>query len=209
MTGYLRRTVPLLAASISLVLVLCVGTADAHGDEGEVSVTHLEQSGPSAVEIEVGIVYAGDEHLAQEARVSAAFTGPGGESVGPVDLVRTGDTTSLYAATVEVPVIGDWTVQVTSIEPDGAASGTVTLVDQPDPTTPEQLPAPVAATPDTEIAADGTEADRTVALDAAPAAQDDSGSNTALIVAAVAVAVLVAGGGLLIARNRRPADPAA
>lgn len=185
------------------------GTAAAHGDEGEVTLTRLEATA-TTVEIEVGIVYEGDGHLAENANVIASLTGPEGAAVGPLQLERTGETTSLYAVSTEVTP-GDWAVQVTSTEPTGEVSGTVTVVDEPVAATDQDPATDATATADDPAVDDG--ADEPVAFDgeaavtgAAPV-QDDGGSNTALIVGLVAAAVVLIGGGVAIARNRRPGEP--
>ena len=136
-----------LLAALALVLVAGTSPAAAHGDEGELTLTKVEQTGPTTVSIEVGIVYEGDGHLAEDAQVSATLTGPDGATVGPVDLTRSGDTTSLYQAAVEVPAQGDWAVAVTSTEPAGEVSGSVTVAAQADTATDDEPSTTIAAVP--------------------------------------------------------------
>jgi len=216
----LRRSAPFLSAPFLLAVAVAAmtfgaGTAAAHGDEGELTLTRLEVTGPTTVEIEVGIVYEGDGHLAENANVTASLTGPEGAAVGPLQLERTGETTSLYAVSTEVTP-GDWAVQVTSTEPTGEVSGTVTVIGGPVAAT-EGNPAPEspanADDPTTDDDDDG--GDEPVAFDgeaavttAAPV-QDDGGSNTALIVGLGAAAVVLIGGAVVLARNRRPGEPVA
>jgi len=209
----LRRSAPFLLAALVAVMTLGAGTAAAHGDEGELTLTRLEAIGPTTVEIEVGIVYEGDGHLAENANVTASLSGPDGAAVGPLQLERTGETTSLYAVSTEVTP-GDWAVQVTSTEPTGEVSSTVTVVDEPVAAT-DQDPAPDATEIPDDPATDEV-SDEPVAFDGDDAAvttaapvQDDGGSNTALIVGLVAAAVVLIGGGVAIARNRRPGEPVA
>ena len=79
----LRPAFALLAALVA-ALALFAAPAGAHSDDGEMTVLRAEQSGPSTIEVEVGIVYA-DQHLAEEARVTATAT-KDGETAGPVTL---------------------------------------------------------------------------------------------------------------------------
>ena len=226
----LRRSAPFLSAPFLLAVAVAAmtfgaGTAAAHGDEGELTLTRLEVTGPTTVEIEVGIVYEGDGHLAENANVTASLTGPEGAAVGPLQLERTGETTSLYAVSTEVTP-GDWAVQVTSTEPTGEVSGTVTVIGgpvgategNPAPESPANADDPTTTTTDDDDddgGGGGGGGDEPVAFDgeaavttAAPV-QDDGGSNTALIVGLGAAAVVLIGGAVVLARNRRPGEPVA
>lgn len=198
-----------LSAVVALVTIVGAGTAGAHGGEGELTVTKVEQTGPTTVAVEVGIVYENDGHLAEDASVSATLTGPDGASVGPVELARTGDTTSLYAASIEVPGPGDWKVAVTSTEPEGSAEGTVAVVADADTST-TAAPSTTEA-PTTAVAEDTTDdSDAAEPLTTTAAAEDDDdGSSTGLIVgASLVLAVLVIGGAVLVARSRAAKDAA-
>lgn len=212
--GPRRSAAPLALLLAVAVVVLGPGAlpAGAHGDEGELTLTRAEQSGPSTVEVEVGIVYANDGHLAQGATVTATLTGPDGATVGPVTLTRTGETTSLYAATVDVTAPGDWSVAVTSTEPTGSTSGSVTVVEgfAPATTTPE---APATTAPP------GTEAPASVAAaDDAPASEEASADgaigdgdgfpSAAIVGASLALFAVVLVGGVLVARRRARAEAA-
>lgn len=188
----------LLLATLALVLAGTTSTAAAHSDEGELELTTFEQTGPRTVEVEVGIVYA-DEHLAEDATVTATLRGPDGATVGPVDLVRTGDTTSLYGATVELPAPGDWSVDVTSTEPTGQVAGAVTLSEQA--TTPSQ---PTASTSTPTTVAPSSLPSEPVAD---PDAEDDSGvSATTVVLACLVLAAIVIGGAFAVARSRGRTD---
>ena len=69
-------------------------------DTGEVTVTRAEQSGPDRIDLEVGIVYGDDGHLAADATVTATLLGPSGDSIGPVTLQRVDPNSSLFAGVV-------------------------------------------------------------------------------------------------------------
>jgi hypothetical protein len=214
-----RRSALLFLAALAIVLVLGTPAAGAHSSDGELTLTKVEQTGPTSVDVEVGIVYANDGHLAEGATVTATLTGPGGATVGPVDLTRTGETTSLYAATVEVSAVGDWTVAVTSTDPTGEVSGSVavaegfagtTTTEAPDAAATDggETPEPVTATDDPdpaeEAAADATEYDGDDGDDG-----DDSGVLTGPVVAAsLALFAVVIVGGVLYARRLGRAEAA-
>lgn len=204
----LRPLFALIAATGASVAVLIVGTgtAGAHGDEGEMTLTRFEQVGPVTVEVEVGIVYEGDGHLAEDAAVSATLAGPDGATVGPVELIRTGENSSLYAASIDVTAPGDWEVEVTSTEPDAEATGRVTVSEQEpastsSPTTPATVDESGATATGDGGSAEG--ADEAAADDSA----DDSGPNLVLVTgASLALAAIVIGGAVLVARRRAGAD---
>lgn len=192
------------------VAVLGVGTlpAGAHGAEGELTLTKVEQNGPTTVEVEVGIVYANDGHLAEDAAVSATLTGPDGATVGPVELTRTGETTSLYAATVDVTAVGEWSVVITSTEPTGSTSGSVTVIEgfAPATTTPDapattaspatEAPAPVAAV---DAATEQASADGAIG-------NGDGFPSATIVGASLALFAVVLIGGALVARRREHAE---
>jgi hypothetical protein len=203
----MRARASILLSVVAVVLVVGSGTAAAHGDEGEMSVTRLEQVGPTTVEVEVGIVYEGDGHLAEDAQVSATLAGPGGASVGPVQLERTGEATSLYVATVEVPAVGEWTATVTSSEPTAEASQAVTVAEQAPATT--KAPATTVADASTTTTEAPAEVDAEPVTATQSAEDEESSSNLALLVgASLVLAVIVIGGAVLVARQRAAKDAA-
>ncbi len=199
------RAVLAVAAASVLLLAVSSGTASAHGDEGELTLTRVEQTAPLAVTVEVGIVYESDDHLAEAATVQATLTGPDGAQVGPTTLVRSGDTTSLYSASIPVPAAGDWNVDVESTEPEGTVAGSVTVTSEAN-TVPPTAEAPL----DTTAAAptDGAVGDAPTAISPTAASDvvGDGGSNTALVAGLAVVAVVVLGGGSALALRRRGRD---
>lgn len=150
-----------LAAVLTTLVVPAPGSA--HSTDGEMTVLAAEPSGPGAVRLEVGIVYASDGHLAEEATVTATLDGPEGAVVGPVDLPRIAG--ARYGAEVPLPAVGTWQVVFTSTGP--AAQGTA-VVDvpaavateppSPDSPTTTTLTSTVPGTSEmSEIAVDGGE----------------------------------------------------
>lgn len=201
-----RTPVLLATAACALVAALAVGagTAGAHDDVGEMTVTSSVQAGPGTVRLEVGLVYENDGHLAEDATVTATLTGPDGATAGPVTLDRVDESSSLYAAEVPVPSTGTWAAQISSTGPTATATAAIEVTDD----------APAAGGPGDdpdETASTMLEADEDEQVfttqsseDAAPAdgAEDEGGSSaTPWIVLAVVVVVLVGGGALVWSRR--------
>ena len=204
----MRPRLLLLLVAITAIVLVGAAPAGAHGDEGELTLTKVEQTGPTTVAIEVGIVYEGDQHLAQDAQVRATLSGPGGATVGPVELTRTGSDTSLYAATVEVPGAGDWSVAVTSTEPSGEVSGSVTVTEQSGTSTTEATTTSEATTT-TEPAGGDEPAAITTTQEQVVEDDDEGGTSPAVILGACLVlAGIVIGGAVLVARSRGRRDDA-
>ena len=202
----------LLAAVAAVTLFVGVGTASAHGDEGELIITKLEQVGPTTLSIEAGVVYEGDGHLAEDATVTATMSGPGGATVGPVQLTRTGESTSLYAATVEVPATGDWTVEVSSTEPTAQATQAVAVTEQAATASSTTAPTTGGDTADSDatITTGAQELDAEPVTTTADAEEDEASSpNLTLIVgASLVLFAIVMVGAVLVARQRAAKDAA-
>lgn len=194
------------AVLILTIAALLVGAAPAaaHGDEGVMEITRLEQLGNDQIDLEVGIVYDNDGHQAEDANVSATFSGPDGASVGPVLLDQVRPGASLYSTTVQVPTGGTWTVLVDSTGPSASAAGELAVDTDTLITATTQAPEPTEETTD-DTTDDGVEAGADVTADAATAADDaeDAGSATTLI--AIAAAVLMVGVGAVLILRRRSA----
>lgn len=212
-----RRLLLLVACALVLApLVASVGTASAHDDKGVMEVTQATQTGPSTVHLEVGVVYEGDGHLAQDAVVTATLTGPDGTTVGPVELAAVSETSSLYAADIEVGGTGSWAATVSSTEPTASATTAIEVAATPatDATGSTDTASTLLEGEDDQVfTANGAEdgagddaADEYIdqaASDADDAA--DSGNSTLFIVLAVAAVALIGGGGLFVyLRRDRP-----
>lgn len=185
------------AAVLGLAWMATAAPALAHGDEGEMAVTVVEQTGPATVHVEVGITYANDDDLAQDATVSATLAAPDGTTVGPVPLTLVDESSSKYGAEVEVPSPGTWSVAVTSTEPEAEASGTVEVsADAPATSTTSASSASSAGTPTSSDEAGSDAA-------AAPAEDDDESSSGGLVLPLVVIgAVVAAVVGYAVARKR-------
>lgn len=208
LAGHVIRVPAKLLAGLAIVMTLTVGAdlAGAHGDTGEVTVTRAEQSGPDRIDLEVGIVYGDDGHIAADATVTATLLGPSGDSIGPVTLQRVDPNSSLFAGEVEVSGPGSWTVQIDSANPEGATSAEVdVLQDAAGDTTTTEAPASTEAPANTEAPAT-TEAPVDGAADEPLDAVADDGSTGGddrwlLIGAAVAAVALVGIVTLALRRN--------
>lgn len=173
----------LFAAVVAMLgLVVTAAPAGAHGDEGEMTVLAVEPAAePNTVRLEIGLVYANDDELAEEATVTAMLTGPSGESVGPVSLPRI--TGSRYGAEAAVPVPGSWTVVITSTGPDTESEPQVVDVAAEAPTTSTIIEAPESSNPMVPNASGAS---------ATEAESDDSSPLVIIVVIAVAVILVVA-----------------
>ncbi len=204
-----RPTTKLLLAFATTILCLGAGagTALAHDETGTMSITRAEQSGPTSVLVEVGIVFAGDGHLAEDATVSATLD-DGTTSVGSIPLQHGEAGTSLYSATIDVPSAGTWAIEVTSTDPNASATGSVTVSDSPAPTTTASTT--TTTTTEDQTAEQPTSAPPGGSDDITPltaANQDDGGvSPTVVIVACLVLAAAVIGGAFLVARQRSRKD---
>lgn len=129
--------IPLAVIASLTALLVFVPTASAHGGEGEVQLTKAEQTGPTSVLIQAGVLYISDGHLAETATVSATLTGPSDQTLGPIPLssMRSADTqsvgteNSLYEANIDLPAAGEWSVALSSQNPSAEASGEFFLVE--------------------------------------------------------------------------------
>jgi len=198
-----RRLIFLIVAmAAALGVAVTPDIAGAHGDEGEMTVTAIEERGTNRVFLGVGIKYTNDAELAQDAHVIAVATGPGGAALPAVDLPRISG--ARYEATITVPSAGTWTFTITSVEPNATATATIDIAAAATTTSPTASTAPPttgapstgATTPSTTPPSSGTED-----------AQDTDGSpSKAPLIAAVAtVGLLVLAGAIAFARSRRTA----
>lgn len=197
----------LLVAMVSAVLGT-PGTADAHGDEGDMEVLVAEATGSREISVEVGIVYVGDEDLATEAAVTVTARDEAGTSIGPFDVPNT--TGAKYATSFDVPGEGPWILTITSTNPDAQQAIEVAM-DLPVDTSP-----PTTGVPDATTSAPGetttSEATVDTATDPGENASDSSGDDDDNRLAIfVVVLVLVAGGVAFatIVLRGRAADAAA
>lgn len=176
-----------------LALVAAPSLAGAHGDDGEMSITTLEQVGADVVRIEAGIVYANDEDLAVDATVTATLTGTDGRVVGPITLEREAGESALYVGEATVPSPGTWEVAVSSTSPSASATGTIDVT-ATTPTT-NATSTTAAPAPSTTVESPGT----TAAPGDDTAADDDESSGVpvlAVVLGALIVLGLVAAAAL-------------
>jgi hypothetical protein len=171
-----------LTVALAAVFIAFLGAgahpASAHGDEGEIRETVVDQSGTNTVRVQIGLLYANDGDPAEDATATVMLAGPAGETVGPVTMPKT--TGSRYAAEIEVPTTGTWSVAITTVEPEAEATATIEVTDQRAATT----------TADTAPGPEGG----IVPQDPPPAvpglAEDDDSFPWVVVIAAVIVAVV-------------------
>jgi hypothetical protein len=107
------------------VLVLLARPAAAHGPQGTMTLLRAEQTAPDRAEIEVGLVYANDADVAEDATVAVTLIAPDGRTVGPMPVLHVRG--ARYLAAVEVPVAGSWSFTVSSMTPVASVTGTVDI----------------------------------------------------------------------------------
>lgn len=210
----LRRLLAGTVAALATLALFAVAApgASAHGDEGDMELTRLEQTGPNRVEVEVGIVYSNDGHLAEGATVTATLTRDDGTAVGPVDLPRRGEGSSLYGASVDLPAPGQWALSVTSTEPDAEVEGALVVDQAPEPSATgngngaEVDENALPNDPDLEPELQEPTSGSSIVEDAA-VATDDGGLPMPLVIGGVAA--VIAGVGSWLFRRRQAAQDAA
>jgi hypothetical protein len=190
------RAAALAAALTALVLALSTGPAAAHGDEGQMTVVDATESAPMTISVEVGLVHADDQHLAEEAEVwvqaSSADT-----QLERVGLTRTGEGSAVYAGQISVPSPGEWTLSFESTDPAATAQASVSVAEAaPESTTSTAAP---TTSPPTTSATD-TDSEPTAAQDDED--EDDGLSSVVIALGVIGVLVLVAAG-VAVAQRRR------
>ena len=209
-----RRALRLSTLAVVAAAAVSWGTvapAAAHDDTGKMTVTQSEQSAPLTVQLEVGLEYSGDGHLAEDATVQAVLTGPDGATVGPVAMERVAADSALYSAQVEVPAPGTWAAQISSTDPTATAAAAIEV--QPEQITPADGDGSDVSTPSTLLDEDDEQIFTTQGAvedessDEAAAADSEDGSSAALWIVLAVVAVVALGGGALVVflRRGRPA----
>jgi hypothetical protein len=198
----------LLTAVLALgITVVGASAASAHGEEGVMEVLTAEVAAPMEVSVEVGVLYANDDDLAEEATVTVVATGADGTSVGPVDVPRRED--AVYATTFAVPTAGSWSLAFTSTGPTATATAEVEVTEDVTTTAAPTTDSPSTAAPTTEPTDSATS--DTAGSDGdgeqAAAGEDDEESNVLPLVI-VALVVLAVGTALvLFARSRGARSP--
>jgi hypothetical protein len=193
-TSAFPRPRVLLAVPAALLLTLLLATpAGAHGAAGKMTVLRAEQKAPTTAEIEVGLLYANDSEVAEEATVTVTAISPTGGIAGPVTAVRE-SSSSRYLATVELTALGTWSFTVNAANPAAQVTGSVEMA--PPATTTTAAPVTTAVPVTTAAPAP------VINPAPAPPAEPDSGGLSGGALAGVIVALVVVGVLALGARAR-------
>lgn len=181
-----RSSRAVLVAALALAgLALTAQPAAAHGDAAVLAV-EAQDLIPAGVHLEVSARYENDDELVADAVIAVTGTGPGGETLAATPLTAVPDTEGLYAADLDLPAPGVWTLQVRATEPEGAIDVSVSV--------PAETTTTVAETTTTAASATTTPEE----------AEDSDGSSSALpLVIGGVVLVAVAAGGVVLVRRRR------
>ena len=191
------RAAALVVAATTVLLALVAGPASAHSDEGEMTVVSATESAPMTISVEVGLVYAGDQHLAEEAEVWVDASTEGTQ-LEPVRLTRSGEGSSVYSAQFPVPAAGEWNLSFESTDPAATTQATVTVQGQAVETT---TTSPTTAPSTTAPAID--DGDTAVDADAASDSEEDDGLSAVVIALAVVGVLVLAAAGFALAQRRR------
>ena len=193
------RAARVFAAALVVTLgaaAVAAAPAAAHSDDGEMTVTRADATGDTTVEIEVGIVYTNDDDLATEATVTATATISTGATVGPIDVPNTND--ALYAATIELPEAGVWTVSLSATDPTASATAEVDTT----AVTPTTTAAPTTSMtrgPTTTVSAAKAPSPQA----ASAPEQDDSSAIPPALIAVIAIIIIAVGGAAFAYAQRR------
>jgi cobalamin biosynthesis Mg chelatase CobN len=189
-----------LFTALASVLAATAAPAGAHGEEGEMTVVRAEQTAPLTIAIDVGLVHADDDHLAEDAEVWVDASTEG-SALEPVGLRREGEGSAVYSGEIQVPVAGEWTLRVESSGPDATTTATVTVT-EPAAGAPDDDPATTTTAADAGTGADTGE-DAAATTDAGT--EDDGDVSVVLVVLAVLALIVVGLAGYAAYRRRNPA----
>jgi hypothetical protein len=120
---------PLVAAWVGLWavwLTLTSPSALAHGEDGYFDDVSVTTSPTLELAVDALLRYENDDDPAPGATVTLVAEHADGDVVGPVPM-RPGEETGRYAATATLPRSGEWTLRLTSLEPDGLLRRTTTV----------------------------------------------------------------------------------
>ncbi|MBL8778326.1 MAG: hypothetical protein JNK12_20475 [Acidimicrobiales bacterium] len=186
-----------VAAAIVVAFVALGGPASpasAHEGGGTIAVDTAEPTDDGAIRYVVRLTWNNDGHPAAAGltTITAVAVGADGSALTPVTLEPLDD--GRFAATVEFPDPGDWTVRFTAVSPEA----TLERPQQVDPSPTTTLsPAPTtsaseAPAPTTTATPDGEDED-----------EDGDASKAGTVVFVVVLVIFVAGAVLLGIRMRR------
>lgn len=188
MTPTTRRILVALVAAfvVAMLVASATGVAGAHNETGEVAVEVTPApDDPSTITIRTRITYTDDGHPVEEGAVVSYVVTPTGGDDRPAfqgDMARVGD--GQYEATVTIEASGDYTVVVTSENPEGSATVAHTIEATPTTTT--------------TVAPSGDDASD----DADENDSDEVATNWVIVIAGL-VFLMVVGGLIVVAVRRR------
>lgn len=189
-----------LASLLCLTAVVALAApAGAHSNEGEMTVTRAEESGPLTISVDVGVLYA-DGHLAEDAEVYVDASTKG-TNLDPVRMERKGEGSSVYSAEIRVPSPGEWSLTIESTNPIASATHTVDVTDSPPPIPTSTIAPTTTAAAEKESTTTSSAVTGNEGEESASTTQDE-GSSTGLLIGVVVAAVVVIGGVVFVLRQR-------
>lgn len=195
-----RQRFAFMALAVTLALLGPISAASAHEGGGTITVESSDPTGSAAVRYVVRLIWNNDGHpaAAADTTLTAVPVGTDGTAQTPVTLEPVDDD-GRFAATVEFPSPGAWTVRFTAITPEA----NLEVPQQIDPPPPSTTSTAAPTTTSSEVATPAaTEAE-------APSDDEDAdGTSNAGTVVFVAVLLVLAGAALLLGRRLRQRRPA-
>lgn len=182
-----RRRSTLVVLAIGFVLLAPVSSVAAHEGGGTISVESADPASDASVRYVVRLIWDNDGHpaAAADTTMTAVAVGDDGSTQTPVALEPVDDD-GRFAATVEFPDPGRWTVRFTAVSPEATLE------------VPQQIDPP----PTTSTAAPSTTSEVTPAATIAPAADSGDGTKAGTIIF-VTVLLVLASAAFLVARRVR------
>lgn len=190
------RVRALLVVTAAILLPTAAASpAVAHGGAAAFEVLEAEEVAPGTVALQVAVTFEADGDEATGAIVEVVPTSPDGEASPPVRLEQ--DGTGAYAATLDLPEPGGWTLALTSSFPPGSAEVPVEVGD-PAPADDEAGQAPAVEAAASEPDASGGDE----VLDEPEVGGAEGGSDATNLVVAAISGVIGGALGLWVSRRR-------
>lgn len=198
MTTHIRRLLAAFGIAAAVALVAPASPVAAHEGGGTLTVESSDTTDATSVRYVVRLIWNNDSHpaAAADTTMTAVPVGEDGTALTPVGLEPVDDD-GRFAATIEFPTPGAWTVRFTAITPE-ATLEVPQQIDPPSTTTTTEAPSTTsteAATPTTDPPAENDE-------------DEDGEASKAGTFVFVAVLLILAGAAFLVGRRvRQRRDP--
>jgi len=173
-----------MGAVVAMTLGVGAGVAGAHGGAASVQV-EATAAPEGVVDVRARVRYDGDGHGVEGATLVVQPVQPDGTPLGVAPMEDQGD--GYYVAQLSLPTGGDWTLVVSSDDPEVRTEVAVTVDKATPDTTPEGEPIPIG-----EGAADNGPAEDGDEVLVATNTSDDDSSVTLWVIGGIILVVLLA-----------------